>query len=146
VLTGGLSINGTGNGLANSLTGNDGNNALDGGAGDDTLHGGAGLDKLTGGAGSDRFDYDALADGGDTITDFQLSAAGDVLDPSDLLDDIGYAGTDAIADGFVQFAKSGSNTIVSIDIDGSAGLGTASVLTTLINVTLNAADSDNYIL
>ncbi|MFB2550698.1 hypothetical protein [Ensifer soli] len=44
VLTGSLSINGTGNALDNSLTGNSGNNILDGGVGADTMTGGAGHD------------------------------------------------------------------------------------------------------
>lgn len=44
VLTGTLDINGTGNGLDNTLTGNSGNNILDGGAGADTMAGGLGND------------------------------------------------------------------------------------------------------
>jgi trimeric autotransporter adhesin len=44
VLTGAAAINGTGNGLANSITGNTAANTLDGGAGADTLAGGAGSD------------------------------------------------------------------------------------------------------
>jgi trimeric autotransporter adhesin len=43
-LTGIAAVNGTGNGLANTLIGNAGVNRLDGGAGDDTLNGGAGND------------------------------------------------------------------------------------------------------
>jgi len=44
VLTGTLDINGTGNGLDNTLTGNSGNNILDGRAGADTMIGGLGND------------------------------------------------------------------------------------------------------
>ena len=43
-LTGATNINGTGNGLANSITGNTGSNILDGGIGADTMTGGAGND------------------------------------------------------------------------------------------------------
>ncbi|HEX2648781.1 MAG TPA: calcium-binding protein [Burkholderiales bacterium] len=43
-LTGGASLNGTGNGLNNILIGNDGNNILNGGAGADTFNGGLGND------------------------------------------------------------------------------------------------------
>ena len=43
-LTGSADINGTGNGLANTITGNAGDNVLDGGAGADTMSGGAGND------------------------------------------------------------------------------------------------------
>ena len=44
-LTGGSSIDGAGNALANTITGNAANNTLDGGAGADTLIGGAGDDS-----------------------------------------------------------------------------------------------------
>jgi Ca2+-binding RTX toxin-like protein len=43
-LTGDAFIDGTGNGLANTITGNTGDNKLDGGAGNDTLNGGGGND------------------------------------------------------------------------------------------------------
>ncbi|MEG3440241.1 calcium-binding protein [Pannus brasiliensis CCIBt3594] len=69
-LTGTANLNGTGNDNNNIITGNSGNNVLSGGAGDDTLVGGAGADTLTGGNGSDTFLYNALSDGGDTITDW----------------------------------------------------------------------------
>lgn len=58
-------INGTGNGLANTLLGNAGSNVFNGGAGDDrldggddrdTLRGGLGNDTLQGGAGDDSLD------------------------------------------------------------------------------------------
>ena len=60
VLTGVLAINGTGNGLANTLTGNGASNRLNGGIGDD---------RLTGAAGADFFEFSA-ASGADRITDF----------------------------------------------------------------------------
>ncbi len=44
VLQGTANLNGTGNGLANTLTGNAGNNLLDGGLGADTMIGGSGND------------------------------------------------------------------------------------------------------
>jgi hypothetical protein len=46
VLTGTAAINGTGNGLDNTLTGNSGNNVLAGGLGRDTLTGGLGADTF----------------------------------------------------------------------------------------------------
>ena len=55
---------------ANLLVGRAGNDTINGGAGGDTLRGGTGIDALTGGLGNDRFQYLALADCGDTITDF----------------------------------------------------------------------------
>jgi Ca2+-binding RTX toxin-like protein len=69
ILTGTGNINGTGNGLANTLTGNAGANALDGKAGNDVLIGGAGADKfvfdtaLSATANVDTIkDYDTVAD------------------------------------------------------------------------------------
>ncbi len=54
-LTGGATINGTGNELDNLLSGNSATNVLDGGDGADILTGGTGADSLTGGSGDDRF-------------------------------------------------------------------------------------------
>ena len=104
-LTGSADLNGTGNGLANTLTGNSGanvlsgggggdilnglagadtlngeagNDTLDGGANDDVLTGGAGQDRLTGGAGADAFVFTA-ADIRRTGPGFGLTADKDVI-------------------------------------------------------------------
>lgn len=61
---------------ANLLVGRAGADTINGGAGGDTLRGGTGIDALTGGLGNDRFQYLALSDCGDTITDFH-NVAGD---------------------------------------------------------------------
>lgn len=94
LLTGSAAVNGTGNGIANTLTGNDAANILDGAGGADTLLGGGGADRLiggggmdtvTGGAGADMFVFtlDGIASrsssGADTIVDF---TAGDKIDIS----------------------------------------------------------------
>jgi Ca2+-binding RTX toxin-like protein len=52
-LTGSAVINGTGNGLANTITGNTAANVLAGGLGNDVLSGGNGSDSLVGGQGND---------------------------------------------------------------------------------------------
>ena len=66
-LSGGASIDGTGNGLANTLIGNAAANRLDGGAGNDTLDGGTGNDTVIGGAGNDLLsgglNFDSLVGG-----------------------------------------------------------------------------------
>jgi Ca2+-binding RTX toxin-like protein len=49
----GSALNGTGNGLTNTITGNTFNNSLDGGLGNDTLNGLGGNDTLVGNAGKD---------------------------------------------------------------------------------------------
>jgi Ca2+-binding RTX toxin-like protein len=56
-LTGTGKINGTGNGLANTLIGNSSANVLAGLDGNDTLKGGLGSDTLDGGTGTDTADY-----------------------------------------------------------------------------------------
>jgi Ca2+-binding RTX toxin-like protein len=62
VLTGSISINGTGNGLPNQITGNGAGNVLSGGGGNDTLVGGDGNDTLSGGTGADRLNGGSGAD------------------------------------------------------------------------------------
>jgi Ca2+-binding RTX toxin-like protein len=88
VLAGAGVLNGTGNGLANTIIGNDGANllqglggddVLDGGIGNDVLVGGLNSDSMTGGAGGDQFRFgsvnDSLASDADVILDFTFSAA-----------------------------------------------------------------------
>ena len=94
VLNGDAHLNGTGNGLANSVTGNAGNNVLNGGLGADTLIGNAGNDSLFGGDGNDRllggFGFDRLFGG--TGNDFLDGGLG-----ADILD--GGAGNDTLLGG-----------------------------------------------
>jgi len=77
-LTGGGSVNGSGNELDNIITGNTGSNTLYGGAGNDTLNDNAGNDTLDGGTGADAMaggsgnDTYVVDDAGDTV----IEAAG----------------------------------------------------------------------
>ena len=61
-LTGGASINGTGNSIANVITGNSGINTLIGLGGNDTLDGKAGADTMQGGIGNDTYYVDNAGD------------------------------------------------------------------------------------
>lgn len=66
------------------LDGGDGNDIVRGGNGDDRIYGGLGADQLYGGAGRDRFVWRSLAEGGDTVQDFdrgqdRLVIAGDAV-------------------------------------------------------------------
>ena len=72
-LIGASAINGSGNGLANTLIGNTANNLLVGNAGNDTLDGGTGNDTLTGGTGLDIFRFTTTPTANrDTIADFSV--------------------------------------------------------------------------
>jgi len=118
--------------LYKTITGTTGRDTLVGSAGDDIITGGVGADTLTGGAGVNIFVYNALADAGDSITDFVPGK--DLLDLRTLLVSIAAAPATAVSGGFIRFTASGSNTLVQIDVDGSAGAASARTLVTLLNV------------
>jgi VCBS repeat-containing protein len=103
-----------------TLNGGLGSDILNGGQGTDTLTGGAGADTLTGGAAKDIFRFESAGfDTVDTITDFAGGSVGDVLDISDLL-----VGGPTLSAGnvgqYLSLRQSGSDTILSIDRDGSS--------------------------
>ncbi len=118
------------------IEGKAGNDTLNGGRGNDLLAGGSGADLLIGGAGNDTFVYTDFNDKGDTITDFGVGR--DVLDLTTLFDNLGYAGANPIAAGYMQFVQSGTDTQVQIDPDGVVGSQNFSSLVTLNNVTTTA--------
>lgn len=64
------------------IRGNAGNDVLSGKAGDDTLTGGAGNDQLTGGSDADTFVISLNGGDTDTITDFDETETGEVIDLS----------------------------------------------------------------
>jgi len=124
-----------------TLYGGAGNDILAGGLGNDILVGGQGDDVLTGGLGSDTFKWLAndhtSTSAGDTITDFSV-AQGDVLDLADLLQ--GEHANAASLGGFLSFAKVGSDTVLTIDVNGPAS-GTAGQQIVLQGVDLTANNS-----
>lgn len=85
--------------------------------GDDTIAGGAGTDILYGGGGLDVFVFEAASayTETDSIMDFSI-IEGDAIDISDLISS--FSGT--ISD-YVQLTISGSDTIVSVDGNGTTG-------------------------
>jgi Ca2+-binding RTX toxin-like protein len=101
------------------LLGSQGDDELLGGNGMDLLRGGLGADRLNGGSGPDRFDFNGLAESGDTVVGFEAVPGGDVLDIADLLGETGYTGGPLSE--FVRiFADGSGNGLLQIDPDGSA--------------------------
>ncbi len=110
VLTGTARINGTGNGLDNTLEGNSADNELSGEAGDDSLSGMDGDDTLQGGEGDDILDG---GDGSDTVVYAGNQEGYRIIFDGDsqtwLVEDVdeadGSEGTDEISNvEFLQFA------------------------------------------
>jgi Ca2+-binding RTX toxin-like protein len=140
VLTGGGTVNGTGNGLANRITGNgaanvlkggSGADSLDGGAGNDKLFGGTGKDSLKGGGGADEFTFDRPLGSSnvDAILDFYapsdsiflsravFTAAG----PSGRLSSAAFCAGKAAADRSDRIVYDQATGNIFYDADGSGG-------------------------
>jgi len=145
----------TGGSGNDTLEGLDGSDTLIGGAGRDTLYGQGGDDLIIGGVGDDyiaaypgrdTIDYNHLDEGGDQVHNFTVGVGGDVVDLHDLLVDIGYAGSDPFADGYLSFEiHDPFYTRIWVDADG-AGAGTATLMTTLNFANLSQSNIDNYII
>ncbi|MBP0466265.1 endo alpha-1,4 polygalactosaminidase [Roseomonas sp. PWR1] len=158
-LTGATLLNGTGNGLANTIIGNGnanrllgagGNDRLEGRGGNDTLDGQAGQDTLSGGAGADMFQFSTRTDTAvatpDRIADFAF-AEGDriglsALDANQLVagdQAFAYIGGGAFtgAAGQLRVVSSGTNTYTaSGDTNGDR---TADFAITIVSTTAPTA-------
>ena len=147
-LIGSANVYGLGNSIANTIVGNGGANLIDGLGGRDTL---------TGGGGADTFVFRALADstvastGQDRITDFSR-AQGDHIDLH-LIDantavagDQGFSfiGTSAFSGqaGQLRYAFSGSDTLVSGDVNGDRVADFAITLSGNIGLQQSGATGD----
>ncbi len=137
------------------LTGNEGNNRIDGLGGNDSISGGLGADAITGGKGNDVLsgggDLDTfvwnLGDAGtvgipagDTIQDFGLGG-NEVIDLRGLLVGEVYSGISSL-DAFLAVQVLGSNTVLSIDADGSGGVDQ---IITLVGYNAGAGSSADLI-
>ena len=101
---------------SNEILGTPGRDVLMGDSADNIITGFQGRDMLTGNGGADKFVYTDIRDAGDIITDFELGSDKIVL--TQLLDSLGYTGSDAIGDGYVSFGSSRGDALVQIDQDG----------------------------
>jgi serralysin len=138
VLTGGGTVNGAGNGLANRITGNGAANILKGGSGADTLDaaagsdrlfGGSGNDSLKGGGGADEFTFDSALGSSnvDAILDYYapsdsiflsraiFTAAG----PNGRLSSAAFHAGTAAADGSDRIVYDQGTGRIFYDADGS---------------------------
>lgn len=129
----------------NIIEGTPGRDNLTGTDGDDVITGFQSRDLLTGNDGNDIFRYTGLVDAGDMITDFEVGS--DKIDLIGVLDSVGFAGVDPIAEGYVGFSPSrGTDTILTIDPDGAAGSGRARAFILVQGVTdAELNNSDNFI-
>jgi Ca2+-binding RTX toxin-like protein len=120
-----------------------GDDVITGNTGAETIFGGRGDDRLTGGLGIDTFDYGHSDAGNDTIMDFEIGVAGDVIDLSDLL--IGFeSGTSDISDWVTSSANGAGRTVLTIDED-AAGANTDLVTITLNNIVFAPGIEDSLL-
>jgi Ca2+-binding RTX toxin-like protein len=126
------------------LYGGIGNDYLYGGNDNDQLYGDIGTDFLIGGAGSDKFQYFSIDEAGDIITDFNAGAGGDSLELSSLFSLLGVP-SGAVNNTYLQFAPSGTSTLVRVDPDGigAASFVTVATLNNVISTQLSFAAGGN---
>jgi hypothetical protein len=122
------------------LRGKQDRDRLLGGSGDDVLVGGLGKDSLNGGAGSDQFVYSRIDEGGDRITNFEVTK--DVIDLSRIFAKSNYASSQPLKQ-FVKLTQAGSNTLIQLDSNGKAAGGFKSFIT-LENVAVSNLGADNW--
>ena len=132
------------------IYGTSGDDILNGGDGDDILFGRLGNDELTGGSGADTFVYRAIAEGPDTITDYNPDEQ-DVLDISSILVDADPNDVVANIENYVSATSDGSDTRIAADPTGSgtfidadiarlATVTTGQVILTIADDTQTAVD------
>ncbi|HEY8573270.1 type I secretion C-terminal target domain-containing protein [Phenylobacterium sp.] len=89
---------------------------LTGGAGADTLNASRGPDVLTGGGSGDVFAWADVPWSAARVTDFVVGT--DRLNLTGALSDVGYTGSDPVADGYIRIINSNSGTAIYLDSDG----------------------------
>ena len=132
VLAGSYGVNGTGNGLANTMIGNGSANILSGADGDDVIFGRGGNDTLKGGAGADSFYFDAplnAATNVDRLSDFSVADDTILLDrtvftfvgPDGTLAASAFQTGSSAADADDRIVYDSATGRIFYDADGSGG-------------------------
>lgn len=121
--------------VGKALIGTSKQDTLTGTDADDTFIGLAKRDIITSGGGRDKFVYVGYNDGRDIITDFEVGSDQIVL--TELLKNIGFEGIDPISAGIVEFRSHGAETIIRIDLDGTAGDDPGRVLLSVMGVSID---------
>ena len=124
--------------LVKSINGSNGRDTLIGTAGDDVLTGGQGADTITGGAGKDLFVFSNMRDATDTINDFTPQI--DRISIAELLNSIGYSGSNPFNEGYARYILIGGQLNLQIDVDGT-GPALFKTLVVLKSVDLNAVNA-----
>ncbi|HET9865761.1 MAG TPA: calcium-binding protein, partial [Nitrospira sp.] len=118
ILTGTANLNGTGNGLDNTLIGNSGANTLNGGGGNDTIDGGLGNDTMVGGTGDDTYIVNVA---------------------TDVVTEGSNAGTDTV---FSSVTLTLANNVENLTLTGSAAInGTGNALNNVLRGDTNSASN-----
>ena len=144
-LSGSTAINGTGNGLNNSITGNSAANKLTGGDGNDTLNGGAGADTMNGGAGDDAYYVDnsndvvieKLNEGSDLVISTIYYALGTNIENLILTGSVAIGGTGNALNNSIS-GNSAANTLSAGDGDDTLNGGAGA------DVMIGGAGNDTY--
>ena len=105
-----------------TIIANNAGDMIEAGRGNDTIISSGGANKIWGGPGNDMIVYNAPKAAPDTIYDFTRGA--DVIDLHQLLNAIGYVGTNAVADGWLKLSQdaTGTGTNISVDLHNGQGL------------------------
>jgi S-layer protein len=122
-----------------NVTGTDKADYIIGSAGANVIRGGAGNDVLTGGAGADTFVFEttATANGTDTITDFTVGTAGDLIDFAIELGDLRGDGTVAQRGASAATLNTNAGLFIS-----SADIANAAAADTFAEALIGSATGD----
>lgn len=123
------------------LLGGNGDDTITGGQGDDLITGGRGKDLLNGRAGADQFIYRNFNERNDRIRGFEVRR--DLIVIGQIFSGDSYPSSQPFTD-YIRLFRSGSNTIVRVDTNGTA-VGGFQALTRLENIVPSSLSASNFV-